>query len=117
MKTLLSSPASRQKLFNLLECLALLTIILLVNATLAEAAATGGGFEYEKGLKKYVNSVTGPVAYGAGSVGIVGTMIYLWQRHSDLGAIGWGMASVVVLICIGCMAVKFLSSLGVGALI
>jgi type IV secretory pathway VirB2 component (pilin) len=50
----------------------LFSLLLLIGAGTAHAAAGGGGLPWEAPLTTLSNSVTGPVAYGCSLVGLVG---------------------------------------------
>jgi type IV secretion system protein TrbC len=56
----------KQKLFFLLS------LFLLVAAGTAHAATGGGGLPWEAPLTTLSNSVSGPIAYGASLIGLVG---------------------------------------------
>ena len=54
------------------KVLFLFSLLLLVGASTAHAATGGGGLPWEAPLTTLSNSVSGPVAYGASLVGLVG---------------------------------------------
>jgi type IV secretion system protein TrbC len=87
----------------------LLTAGVVMLAMLASAAPVGGGLPWEKPMTAIAASLTGPVAYAIGLIGIAiagGTM--LWG--GDLGEVGRKACMVGLVVAVLVFAAPMLSS-------
>jgi type IV secretory pathway VirB2 component (pilin) len=87
----------------------MLTVVALTLATQASGAPTAGGLPWEAPMTKIAASLTGPVAYAIGLIGIAiagGTM--LWG--GDLGEVGRKACMVGLVIAVLVFAAPMLST-------
>jgi type IV secretory pathway VirB2 component (pilin) len=101
----LCSDRTRRNLYRVL----LFTTLVFAFTTHGSAAPVGGGLPWEKPMTAIATSLTGPVAYAIGLIGIAiagGTM--LWG--GDLGEVGRKACMIGLVIAVLVFAAPMLSS-------
>lgn len=84
---------------------------------LVEASSSGGGLPWEGPLKKVVDSITGPVAFGISALSVVGCGVGL-AMGGDMNEFLRRCMMLTLAVALIVFAVNFLSSvMGVGAVI
>lgn len=98
--------------------LALLVVSLLPTSHAFASAAAGGGFEYEGWLTKLRNSVTGPIAFSASIISMVGTGAMLIFQGGELNTFFRAVIYFILVVSFVVGAQNVMSGiLGHGALV